>query len=723
LKLSGTTPDKYLTGTISPLSIPITIASTDTSNTMTLTTWLSMDILPYLFTAFTLPNTTATPGNTFSFDLSTYLVNKTATLNATVTPSEAASWLLFNPNNMSLSGTAPKSPSYSSVAVTFHASQGGYSATSDLKVLMAGVTATSSSTGTAAVATGSSDTPSSHGLSKGAIIGIAVGLGLVSLILLLLLFRCCRRRKQRRAEERDNDADSFVAGSPSQANDPFRKSDMLNPPRNILGEIAKFSPFSARTSDLNNTRPTSLHTSDTAVEQPHRIDGLKGILEWSEKPSEFNTPKLDNGSSSFLGHGDVIGVNDPINRPSQDASSFTQTFDSSEASRASWESRQSFRWSSAENEGEDMENNRLSAAPSIPRPRQNFTPRYPRNNSPTALARLTSGRDLEDSPEFSEFEEDGRTPDSLEDGSDFVSRSLTDSSLPAGPSGLSRYGDSQGFRTDDDEGETTDFEGPVVVAMAERQSFETRRPSTNRPEPKLRPSKEKITSPISSDTKRSSRALTDEQNGAFNDAEDERNSTYAPSTAYDPNEVQGLGYPSSAIYFSSPNPDESRFSNGASTLMSEGRAPTIQAIPSNDHQHPLSPPLPQVGSFIRPRPASATPRPPAGPGEGRVTAMANETFSIHPPIHPPPTVSLSAATWSSNPPSTYRAVAEGGMPAWLHFDARELELWGVPGLANSGEVTVIRIIETLPKDKRRSDPMQFGYEPPQEREVGKVFLE
>jgi axial budding pattern protein 2 len=63
------------------------------------------------------------------------------------------------------------------------------------------------------------------------------------------------------------------------------------------------------------------------------------------------------------------------------------------------------------------------------------------------------------------------------------------------------------------------------------------------------------------------------------------------------------------------------------------------------------------------------------------------------------------------------------MPAWLHFDARELELWGVPGLANSGDVTAIRIIETLPRDKRRSDPTQFGYEPPQEREVGKVTIE
>jgi axial budding pattern protein 2 len=98
---------------------------------------------------------------------------------------------------------------------------------------------------------------------------------------------------------------------------------------------------------------------------------------------------------------------------------------------------------------------------------------------------------------------------------------------------------------------------------------------------------------------------------------------------------------------------------------------------------------------------------------------------MHPTINPPPRIALSAATWSSAPPSTYRAVVDGGgnLPAWLHFDARELELWGVPALGNSGDLTTIKIIETLPRDKRTSDPMQFGYQPPQEREVGRVTVE
>ena len=418
---------------------------------------------------------------------------------------------------------------------------------------MTGVTATTSSTGTAAVSTSSSGSSSSGGLSKGAKIGIGIACGLIAMILLLLLlFCCCRRRKQRQAENdtRDNDADSFVVGSPTQANDPFRKSNTLDPPRNIFGEIAKFSPFGNRQPEPNSFRPTSGATSgatsETMAERPHRIDGLKGILEWSEKPSEFNTPRLDNGSSSFLGHGDVIGVNDPINRPSQ-ASSFTQTFGSdTESSRASWESRRSFHWSSAENEGEEK-NNRMSTTPSIPRPRQDFTPRYPRNNSPTALARLTSIRDVEGdaSPEFSEFGSgEGHSRPGLMRRAATLSRAgrwarslLAD--LRDCRDSATRRGSRQTTRRRAD---TTDHEGPAVVTMAERRSFETRRPSMNRPTPKLRPSKERVLSPVSNETKRSSQALTGRQSGAFDDAEDPRNSVYAPSTSYEPSEVQGLGY-------------------------------------------------------------------------------------------------------------------------------------------------------------------------------------
>ncbi|WVF68240.1 hypothetical protein IAT40_003005 [Kwoniella sp. CBS 6097] len=783
--LLGTVPDEYQNGTFSSLSVPVNIRSTNASNTLHLTTWLGIDVLPYYFSTFTIPNVTATPAQGFDFDVTQYLLNKTATVNATVRPTEAAQWLSFNPKNLSLHGTTPTTPDYDEVDVIFEAAAGGLSATATLIINIPGVTPTATHTGTAAVPT-SNDGGSGKGISKGAKIAMGVCLGLLLLvtIVLILLFCCCRRRKNRAAkgEKKDDDNDSFVATSPVTVNDPFRRSGSLDPPRNLLGEIARFSGFHLRTGsephqpNEKNTplSPASLSTDATMVmEKPTRLDGLKGIFGWSGKEEEHGkpavlSPQIRNSSSgSFIGYPDVIGVNDPVNRPSQDASSFTQSF-ISESSRASWESRESFHWSSGE--GDDdvaslgaVGGNRISTASSIPRPRQNFTPRYPRHQNPSVLARLTNLDEVGSQSSFSEFHSsregarDSMASDSnFGTGSGFDSNSMmasgsvfnsnSGSSFPAGPSGLSRFGESQGFRSNDtDDEDAFSVEGPAVVAMAERQSFETRRPqrADSRSHPRLKESRSRTgTGPLAMPPSEQSREAIAEEgehrvSGAFDDAEDaaRRSTIYAPSEGN-----PGLGYPAAAIYFGSDHGDgEGYTSQRASAGPSEGtaRASTIRAIPTRDGPSPLSPALPQVGSFIRHRRtntagsasgsggAMGAMRPQSGGNDGRVSAVANETFSIHPHISPPPTVSLSAATWSSAPPSTYRAEVEGGgsLPTWLHFDARELELWGVPPMRASGDVTVIRIIERLPRDNRRSDPMSFGYEPPQEREVGRVIIE
>ncbi|ORY34733.1 hypothetical protein BCR39DRAFT_476392 [Naematelia encephala] len=715
----GTTPDAYQNGTITSLFLPLSIASSNTSNTLSLTTYIAIDIEPYFFTTFALPNSTIDPSSFIAYDLGPYIANKTVSVNATVSPSDASDWLVFHTDNYTLTGTAPASPSYGSVEVVFAATKASLTASSTMTVTINGVTSAPTSSTTGAVPS----EHSSHGLSRGGKIALGVVFGLLGLILLLLLlFCCCRKRKQATKHENDNDGDSFVAGSPTP--DPFRRSNGLEPPRNLLGEIARVSGFQLGHSsdEKRHSVGTEATTAVASTDKPTRLDGLKGIFGWGaeEKPNPDQvTPQLPNHSGSFTGNGDVIGVGDPVDRPSQDASSFTQTFGSSGSSRASWESHPSFRWSSAENEDS---NNRLSAVPSIPRPRPDFTPRYPRNQSPSALARLTSNRTLEQSPEFSEFGSQEEHSPSLS-GSQ-PSGSLTGSSFPSGPSGLNRFGAS-GFRSiDEDDEDRSSVEGPAVVAMAERQSFETRTPTTTAdqrpPGPRLRPSRERITSPrqAPNSTQHSRRALSLEADeGMFSDADEARRSQmYAPSAEDEDGDVNGLGYPASSIFG-----DTQR----SSYQSSNNRDSTIRAIPSNDY--PLSPPLPQVGSFIRHRKtASQTSRPTSGQmtGDGRVVACTNETFSTHPTINPPPTVSLSAATWSSAPPSTYRAETEGGgqLPKWLHFDSRELELWGVPPLASAGDVVVVRIMERMASN-RRSDPMSFGYEPPQEREVGRIAIE
>jgi axial budding pattern protein 2 len=753
--ISGTVPDRYQNGTTNPVSIPITIASTNASNTLTLTAYYDLNILQYPFSAYSLPDIKAAPGDKVNVELGTYLNNATditvSTVSSTQRKRAANDWLSYDSSSRSLSGTVPKDAN-GDLTVTLTAASGGYTGTSDMRINVASGNTNTSAAPSSSASSGSGNSPG--GLSKGAKIGLGVGLGLLGLILLLLLLFCCRRRQK---EQVDNDGDSFVAGprSPMNNNDPFRKSAQQH--RSIFGTMGL--PWGKPDAFQSSPQP-SMDTSTTVVEKPQRVDGLNGIFAMEKPTKNQSTPRLTNPSTaSFLGQGDVIAISTPERTPREgDMSSFTDSFSS--GSRASWESEHSFKWSSGENESRQQhgENSdaRLSLAPSIARPRENFTPRYPRSNSPSRLQHLASGRTL-DSPDFSEFgspqsrRRSVRSPGFTASGSMGTGSNGSHSNsgsapsgatFPSGPTGLDRWsrGDSSGtgmVLAEYDEDEHTDHEEPAVVKLAERQSFETRRPSTKRSTgPRLKPSRERMTSnAVAAGQPRHSRQLEQEQaqdEGMFDDAEDDhrrsrlteasRLTTYAP----DPNEdaSHGLGYPASAIYFAEGNRDSS-----------------IRAIDAEAHNHPMSPPLPSVGSFVRPRPLSTasadqvdepsrvsrnstevgSPKVP----DGRVNAIANETFSIHPQIHPPPTVSLSAATWTSAPPSTYRAELVGGaqLPSWLHFDSRNLELWGVPAMEHSGDVLVLRIVEKMPRDKRYSNPMAFGYQPAPEREVGRMTIE
>ncbi|EAL19578.1 hypothetical protein CNBG2070 [Cryptococcus deneoformans B-3501A] len=756
--LSGIVPDSYQNGTTSPLSIPLNIASSNSSNTLSVIAWISMDIAPYFFSTYNLPNSTISPSKGFSFDISPYRTNSSADINATVTPTDAASWLTFHTENLTLEGTAPTSPKYNQVSVVFEAVVGNLAATTTLNVNITGISDTSESTGTAAVPTSTgSNTPSHHGgLSTGGKIALGVVFGILGLliILALLLFFCCRRRRSNKNEEED---EKGPRASAPDLGDPFRRSYGLAHTQGAPVSTIGYSDTTA----VTNRSPASLSSNATAVEKPHRMDGMKGIIHWDENDEEHLAQNPD-FSQDFVGYPDVIATEDPIDESRADMSSDTRSM-MSKSSRASWQSKSTFQWSSGEgtgegsrvfgSQGEDVEraslgavggNVRMPTADSIPRPRADFTPKYPRHQSPAMLARLT-GDDASSHDSFSEFNSsyDG-IRDSFQSGSNFGASSGFDEnsmmgtgsvfhtqsqmhsgsgSLGFGRSTLSRIGESTGFKSSDTEAES---EEPAVVSTAHRTSFDNRQDS-----PRI----------LTTD-----RATRDSQatSGMFDDAEEaSRRSMIATNT--------GLGYPNSVIYFGSPQPHieglgaeledgKGYTSQRSSNVPSEStaRASTIRAVPFREN--PLSPSLPQASSFIRHRRTNTASSGSQGsarlvPGsnagvstganDGRVYATSNETFSMHPAIHPPPTVSLSAATWSSNPPSTYRAEVEGGgsLPTWLHFDARELELWGVPPLRAVGETTTVRILERLPRDARRADPMSFGYEPPQEKEVGRVIIE
>lgn len=319
--------------------MPLTLTA---ANSTPLTATYNIDIVPYPFTSFVLPNATATPGSPFSLNLLPFVHDRNVTINASTVPAEASQWLVFNQQDMTLTGTPPLNPTYSvtkratygAVNVTLTGTRNGVSGSSNLRLALSGVSTSSTPSGTAGTVpnpTGSTAASTSGGgLSQGAKIGLGVGLGLLGLILLLLLlFCCCRRRK--RENKKDNDGDSFVAGprSPMSPPDPFRKSHNLEAPRNIMSHLPVFGKWTKSPEpDAASPRPTttSFETNATYVEKPHRMDGLTGIFHEDKK--DIATPELPRRSSSFMANGDVIGVNDPIGDGRDGASSFTQSFGS-----------------------------------------------------------------------------------------------------------------------------------------------------------------------------------------------------------------------------------------------------------------------------------------------------------------------------------------------------------------------------------------------------------
>ena len=734
--LTGTCPQSYFNGTSSPLFVPLAVTSSNSSNTYELLAWLSLSVTPYFFTTATFPNVTSTQGSEVLFDVTPYVANDSATIAATVAPTEAASWLVFHQANWSLVGTVPQSPEYNTVEVVFNATNSGQSSTATLNVLISDSTGSAQPSGTAPVP--NKGTHGSHGLSKAGIICLAVILPLAFLALLaLLLFCCCRRRRRSEKQEGEGlektvhtDDDSFYAGSPNP--DPFRRSQGIDPQPALIARVKSLG--------LRNFRQSTDKRADT--EAPTRMQGMRAIFSMGGEKKNvevINTPEL-NSSGSFLGQGDVIGVDDPHRDTLNDGSSFTQSFESG-SSRASWESPDSFQWSTSDHGAmetppdtpvpatgfQEMPVRRQSSARSIPRPRANFIPRYPRHSSPTRLAQLASQHSL-GMTEIGQPSDDTHTA-SRDASEPFTSRSMTTTGTGNGSYFQSRgFGDST-FASVEEESEIS---SDAIVSTATRVSAEDARPTVHGFVPRLGEVYEYRAVPEANehDGGAQSRKVSAEA-GVFSDAghdDSDRQLRVSALSAY---------------------PDTER----------DVRSSTMSAIPLNDDK-PFSPPLPSVGSFVRPVTRSFTPpgllaTPPTlsspttvsststprtlgpvfgtmssssgskGGNDGRVLAATNETFSIHPHLNPPPSVSLSAATWSSSPPSTYRAEIDGGgaLPSWLRFDARDLELWGVPKPQHAGQETVVRIVEKLPRSNRNGDPMSFGYEPPTEREVGRVLIE
>lgn len=803
LSLSGTTPDKYINGTMDPLYIPVMIADEVNGTTANTTVYLPISIQPSLFNAISLPNATAQLGDAFGYDLKPYIRNASAisSLSLAVSPSSNyTEWIKLDDKTFELSGTPPNQSSTITRRMHDHRRRKLFKR-ADARAIVQ-ISATDARTNLVSVANlnldlaglptaaipapTSSESPSSSakakgskgGLSTGAKIALGVVFGLLGVALLaaLVFFCCCRRRKQK-SEKKTLDksrksTESFagMVKSPKADRNPFSVANFAmfgaNPnttlPRSESarlqnGEVPTFNSIYVHRPSADGPTVPVRAVVDGENEKPRQMDAMRGILQWdgAEKRksigSNHSVPPLEYPSPV---PGEIIR-NDSLLPPGA-ASDFTHSFGSTSESRASWESRETFQWSSAEGAHapyRDANGRPLSSAPSVPRPRSDFTPRYPRNALAPGMNRPPS--DTFSGHTFSEFHDhhgsEDHTPDSLTHthtgtgDTSFATGSFSEShtgsgtisgsgsspngsyelatrapaGFTAGPSALGRIiGESGHFAPVAEEDEGSDES--AVLAVAERHSFDHQEAHRVA---RLMPSRERFTQSPTADmlsvaSRTPSQEAIAENSDAFDDA-DEEGARERASTVYAPSDLTGLGYPAEAIVFGDRN----------SQALSIGqRSESMRFVPQPE-ESVLSPPLPQVGNLAHTM-SPPTDRRPISTGsaltDGRYIAQTNETFNLHPHINPPPQVSLSAATWSAPAPSTYRIESADGnpLPSWLHWDGKELELWGIPALGDAGQVLNVKVIERIPKPKRKSyDSSQLIPGEATEREVGSCIIE
>jgi axial budding pattern protein 2 len=806
LALTGTTPEYYINGTVTPLNIPVTISDTVNGVVAETLVYLPLSIEPSLFSTVSLPNATAQLGQEFSYDLRPYLRNTTNIGNLAIAVSPSSNyteWIKLDTDSYELMGVPPNQSSAITRRRHIHRKRVLYrradaraivqiSATdlrtnlvsvANLNLDLAGLptaaiptpTSSSSPTGTTAAASSGKG-----GLSNGAKIALGVVLGLLgAAILAALLWFCCLRKreekKQQKSLEKSRKSTESFAGmikSPKADRNPFHNFALFgtNPvlPRSESaklqnGEVPKFNSIYVQRPSAEGIQEPVRAVMDGDNEKPRQMDAMRGILRWDAQGK-----RISNGS-----HQSVPGLDYPSPVPGEiirndslmppgDASDFTHSFGSSSDSRASWESKETFQWSSAEGAHapyRDDNGRPLSSAPSVPRPRNDFTPRYPRNALATGMGRPPS--DTFSGHTFSEFHDHHGSQDHERDslththtgtgdtsfGTGSLSHTETHSGsgtidgssgssqnginyelatrAPAGfangPSALGRIiGESGHFGpvAEEDEGYSDES---AVLAVAERQSFDQQEAHRVA---RLMPSRERFTQSPTADlvsvaSHTPSQEAIAENSDAFDDA-DEEGARERASTVYAPSDLTGLGYPAEAIVFG----------NRASQALSLGqRSESMRFVPPAESEI-MSPPLPQVGNLVDamspPMDGAYRPMSTGSAIAGRYIACQNETFNLHPHINPPPQVSLSAATWSAPAPSTYRIESADGtpLPSWLHWDGKELELWGIPSLADAGQVLDVRVIERIPKPKRKSyDSSQLTPGEATEREVGACIIE
>lgn len=673
----------------STLLIPVTFVDTFNDS---ISTNLTLNILPSLFTISNLPNVTARAGVLFEDDLSAYATSHQALYQAVIPP-EAISWLGFNATTLTLFGTPPPNTAQQ-VTVSLLATNAIIGLSSSASIIITVLLPDAPSPTSSPTPTNSS-APSTGGLSHQAILAIVLVFGIIGVLILLgLLAFCCRRYlsdgEQRirregstlifdeetiaameRIKKPNSKLATFAARFDKAEKDKAKASQGWGRPeeeiRRTIADDADAEAIAAATA--------AAYASGTTSSKPNRFN-LMSMFGSSTAPKKDIGISLPISQNSLfgLGIGDApvrpavivmsdLSLNRERERDGVPPDEMIVRHDTSGLERSSsWESQGSsslFYSEGSESEGRPA---RRRLPNSAPRQRRDFVPAAIRIPSP--------------SPERSQSDADGiRLVEREGSSRQFDNVIDSDSSLYPMPSPpAAAY--------------VASSRSPVPLSSPRLIPFTSKG---------VVDGEQRVARRYSSQI-----ALRNHKDPAMEDADEE--AANRKSALYEPTE--GSLTPS-AVYFTTPTPTGGAASNWESPSLPHSEYDErTRLVPGSTDSSPYT-----FESSGPRTPRSYKPQNLAYGDPVTIQIPINQPLRFTPRLGPPPSAIINNSPAVRNLRSTYHAYVDGpdsnmALPNWIRFDERTLQLFGAPQQRDTGSLSIV-IVERK-SDGKPSPPTRRG---------------
>ncbi|KAA1084012.1 hypothetical protein PGT21_014415 [Puccinia graminis f. sp. tritici] len=711
--ISGTLPTSL--APFANVSVPITFSTPSCHNVVSTT--LSLRVVPGLFTAPVLPPLYIHPGENFILNLSQYTSNLNATYSlGSITPSSVSSWLQFTDHPLSISGKAPTTldSKDQKIDIDLEASGlNGLRSTAHLPVIFA---------------TESSKDGSYYmrsGLPAGVKLWLIIIFGtLGGIILLILIMRTCRthcsadgKRESfqdvyhpyytyANAKDGEKSIESPIKGTPYSVGDTLidPRSPAWNSKAGIGGPMMAITQTEmtiagsepAPQSGLKRLDVFNVFTKPSANRnfsptQPPSLQGL-GIVESNYRVVHVGTDSqakpTDEAEQEWRSGSEDSG--------SRVADSGVSPASSSEGQRSSWNTTgsSSLFYSDTQGDGSDLGSSSRSGrwletpSGSTPRRRKDFVPSPRLANQDFSSPSASSAEDVDV----------GTIRMVVNDGtSSSPARSMTDEDVKACSESIGAIKTASYRRI------TADYSSASGVGSSE--------PSSGAHRPKLIPFQGRQI--LVDEDSLAPSASAANPSGSDSHLRRQRLSMQSDQYRFEPS-ASKPGSPATSAIFFAPT-DQNRFQTSKPSPLSKNY---INGVTSSVRSHSPLYESHTAESFNESSNALQALSNPTPVGESASFSIGvGEPFHMTPSVKPQTNIGADGVEHSLalGDVQTYYALTDyptqpeldrKQLPDWLHFDASECEIWGIPRKIDAGPIS-IQIIESKPfsrSHKASSDP-------------------